>query len=160
MRTATFQFSEPDGSLNGQDLFTEVCTNPYKTPHSLNASPLLTEKLFLHQKVFRRIPFPKTGSYLHNLPLKGIHGGNINFLLLCVSFWASVFFSQRACYVAESQFLADLQITHARRGAPRQVELLLFQSWCRLWLDRRLQKSVTCVCAASGIFISHFPQCC
>ena len=39
------------------------CRNPYQTPHSLNPSPLITEKHFFHWIMLRRIPFPKIGSY-------------------------------------------------------------------------------------------------
>ena len=46
------------------------CRNPYQTPHSLNASPLLTEKTFFcHWKVLRRIPFPKSAAKI-GLPHK------------------------------------------------------------------------------------------
>ena len=40
-RTATFQFSESGGSVNGPNLFTELpfCKNPYQTPDSLNCLP-------------------------------------------------------------------------------------------------------------------------
>ena len=61
MRTATFQFSESVCSLNGPELFTEL---PFlhQTPHSLNPSPVFSENLFFHWRVFRHIPFPKIGS--------------------------------------------------------------------------------------------------
>ena len=69
-RTATFQFSESGGSLNGPDLFTELlsCRNPDQTPHSLNVSPRFTEKtifcLFLpHWEALCRIPFPRIASF-------------------------------------------------------------------------------------------------
>ena len=56
MRTAIFQFSESDGSLNGPDLFTELpfCRNPYQTLHySLNHLPAFHWKpLFFTEKCF------------------------------------------------------------------------------------------------------------
>ena len=39
------------------------CRSPYHIPHSLNASPLFTEKPFFSSlKVLHQIPFPKSGS--------------------------------------------------------------------------------------------------
>ena len=75
MRTATFQFSEASGLLNGPDLFIELpsCRNPYQHPHSLNASlpPSLHWKpLSFHCIVLRRIPSPKSSSYATWSPVR------------------------------------------------------------------------------------------
>ena len=51
MRTATFQFPESRGSVNGSSLNCLSCRNPYQAPHSLNCLP-----------PFLSIPFPKIGS--------------------------------------------------------------------------------------------------
>ena len=59
MRTATSQFSDSGGALNGPDLFTELpfLQKSLPTPHSLNPSPLLTENpFFISRKGFCRYP--------------------------------------------------------------------------------------------------------
>ena len=56
----SFQSPAAHGMARTSSLNCLSCRNPYqKTPHSLNASPLFTEKPFVSsEKVLRRIPFP------------------------------------------------------------------------------------------------------
>ena len=56
-------FSEAGGSLNGSDLFTELCLSceiAHQSLHSLNDLPLFSEGgVFLPWFLLRRIPCPK-----------------------------------------------------------------------------------------------------
>ena len=62
MRTATFQFQSP--AVHWMDRTSSLnclsCRNPYQAPHSLNASPLFTEKtIFISMKSASSHPLPK-----------------------------------------------------------------------------------------------------
>ena len=71
MRTATFQFSESGGSLNGPDLLNCLsCRHPYQTPHSLNCLPPFNEKPFFSLKSASPHPLTKIGS---ELPFSKLH---------------------------------------------------------------------------------------
>ena len=62
MRTATFQFSESGGSVNGPNLLNCLsCRNPYQTPHSLNCLPSFHWKppFFFPAKCFVASPSQK-----------------------------------------------------------------------------------------------------
>ena len=68
MRTATFQFSESAGSMNGPNLFTALPfrENCLRTLHSLNCLPPFSHVFFVQvisvTNCFVAIPFPKIGS--------------------------------------------------------------------------------------------------
>ena len=69
MRTATFQFSESGGSLNGSDLFTELPFLKKSLPNPSIASPLFTEKPFLFSLTSASShPLPKTRLLIEELP--------------------------------------------------------------------------------------------
>ena len=65
MSTATFQFSESGGSVNGPNLFTELpfLYNSLPNPCFTELPPPFSPKTtFFHWKMLRRIPFLKIGS--------------------------------------------------------------------------------------------------